>query len=193
MISMNAYNKLNEDFNFNLIGVYDVSELSSIVEGFGIEWRLDTSRQNQPNSVHMNTNTYYLRSFKPGWEPHEKLMVFPLANDIKVLSIADKIMKDLEVVHGGKVSLAMIVKLLPDSDIIPHADESKYLGIVRRHHIPLKTNKNVLFHVNGESINMEVGECWEINNSRVHHVTNNSQEDRIHLIIDIVPEQYIGE
>jgi hypothetical protein len=190
---MNAYNKLNEDFNFNLIRSYDVSELSEIVGKFTTEWRLDTSRQNQPNSVHMNTNTYYLRSFKPGWEPHEKLAVFPLANSVHVLSIADKIMKDLEVVHNGKASLAMIVKLLPDSDIIPHADESKYLGIVRRHHIPLKTNKDVMFHVDEESINMKVGECWEINNSKVHYVTNNSHEDRIHMIIDIVPEQYIGE
>lgn len=193
MISMNTYNKLNEDFRFNLIKSYDVEELCSMVNKFDTEWRLDTSRQNQPNSVHMNTNTYYLRSFKPGWEPHEKLKVFPLANNIKILSIADKIMKDLEVIHNGKASLAMIVKLLPDSDIVPHADESKYLGIVRRHHIPLKTNKDVMFHIDGESINMKVGECWEINNSRVHHVTNDSHEDRVHMIIDIVPQQYIGE
>ena len=95
MISMNSYNKLNEDFRFNLIKSYDVEELCSMVNKFDTEWRLDTSRQNQPNSVHMNTNTYYLRSFKPGWEPHEKLRVFPLANNIHILSIADKIMKDL--------------------------------------------------------------------------------------------------
>ena len=193
MISMNSYNKLNEDFRFNFIKSYDVEELSTIVSKFDTEWRLDTSRQNQPNSVHMNTNTYYIRSFKPGWEPHEKLTVFPLANSVYVLSIVDKIIKDLELVHDGRVSLAMIVKLLPDSDIIPHADESKYLGVVRRHHIPLKTNEEVLFHIDGESINMKVGECWEINNSRVHHVTNNSNEDRVHLIIDILPKQYIGE
>lgn len=190
---MTEYNKLDEDFRFKLVGSYDVSELVSIVEKFDTEWRLDTSRQNQFNSVHMNTNTYYVRSFKPGWEPHQKLNVFPLANSIKVLSIVDKIIKTLEAVHGGKVSLAMIVKLLPDSDIIPHSDESNYLGAVRRHHIPLKTNKDVLFHIEDESINMKVGECWEINNSRVHHVTNNSDEDRIHLIIDILPQQYIGE
>ena len=193
MISMNSYNKLNEDFRFNFIKSYDVEELSSIVAKFDTEWRLDTSRQNQPNSVHMNTNTYYIRSFRPGWEPHENLTVFPLANSVYVLSIVDKIIKDLESVHDGRVSLAMIVKLLPDSDIIPHADESKYLGVVRRHHIPLKTNEEVLFHIDGERINMKVGECWEINNSKVHHVTNNSNEDRVHLIIDILPKQYIGE
>lgn len=193
MISMNSYNKLGEEFRFNLIGSYDVSELSSMVEKFDTEWRLDTSRQNQPNSVHVNTNTYYIRSFKPGWEPHEKLNVFPLANNIKILFIADKIIKDLEAIHNGNVSLAMIVKLLPDSDIIPHSDESSYLGVVRRHHIPLKTNEEVLFHIDGESVHMKVGECWEINNSKVHHVTNNSNEDRIHMIIDILPKQYIGE
>lgn len=190
---MGKYNKLDEDFRFNLIKSYDVEDLVSIVSKFDTEWRLDTSRQKQPNSVHMNTNTYYVRSFKPGWEPNEKLNVFPLSNSIHVLVIVDKIIKDLEKIHDGKVSLAMIVKLLPDSDIIPHSDESNYLGVVRRHHIPLKTNEKVLFHIDGESINMKVGECWEINNSRVHHVTNTSNEDRVHLIIDILPRQYIGE
>lgn len=193
MISMNTYNKLNEDFRFNFIKSYNVSELSEIVDSFDTEWKLDTSRQNQLNGAHMKTNTYYLRSFKPGWEPHEKLVVFPLANNIKALSLVDTIIKDLESIHNGKVSLAMIVKLLPDSDIIPHIDESRYLGVVRRHHIALKTNENVLFHIEDESINMKTGDCWEINNSRMHHVTNNSHEDRVHMIIDIVPEQYIGE
>jgi aspartyl/asparaginyl beta-hydroxylase (cupin superfamily) len=36
---------------------------------------------------------------------------------------------------------------------------------------------------------MQSGECWEINNSRPHLVENNSDIDRIHLLIDIMPNE----
>jgi hypothetical protein len=39
---------------------------------------------------------------------------------------------------------------------------------------------------------MYEGECWEINNMQYHEVINDSEEDRIHLIIDIIPNEYIG-
>lgn len=43
------------------------------------------------------------------------------------------------------------------------------------------------FGVGDEKINMKSGECWEINNSRTHFVDNNSETDRVHLLIDIMP------
>lgn len=187
------YNKLSENFNFKFFKKYNLSELIQIVDSFDAEWRLDTSRQNNKTGAHMNTNTYYIKSFSPGWEPNTPLNSFPLANNVKVLQITKQIINDLEIEHNGKCSLAMIARLLPDSDIIPHEDNTDYLGIARRHHIPLKTNDNVFFSVGGEVINMQVGECWEINNSRTHFVENKSSEDRIHLIIDIVPNNYIKD
>lgn len=185
--------KLSEDFNFKLIKYYDVSELVNIISKFDTEWRLDTSRQNQKNSVHQNTNTYYIKSFVTNWSEGDKLTVFPLANNIKVLKIVNEICNDLEKMYNGKCSIAMIVKLLSDSDIDPHQDDTEYLGLTRRHHIPLQTNNNVFFNVGTEKINMKVGECWEINNSKVHFVENNSNEDRIHLIVDIMPNHFIGD
>jgi aspartyl/asparaginyl beta-hydroxylase (cupin superfamily) len=38
---------------------------------------------------------------------------------------------------------------------------------------------------------MKEGECWEINNNKIHRVANNSEMDRIHLTIDIIPNQYL--
>jgi hypothetical protein len=184
--------KLSEGFNFKLIKHYDVAELVDIVSKFNTEWKLDTSRQSQKNGAHQNTNTYYVKSFSTSWMEGDKLTVFPLANNVQVLKIVNKICDDLEKIHNGKCAIAMIVKLLPDSDIDPHQDDTEYLGLTRRHHIPLQTNSNVFFHVGSEKINMKVGECWEINNSKVHFVENNSIEDRVHLIIDIMPNHFIG-
>ena len=41
--------------------------------------------------------------------------------------------------------------------------------------------------VGGEQKVMRAGEMWEINNATLHAVDNQSDEDRIHLIIDWVP------
>jgi hypothetical protein len=38
---------------------------------------------------------------------------------------------------------------------------------------------------------MAEGECWEINNSRPHYVNNFSNVDRVHLLVDIMPNSHI--
>jgi hypothetical protein len=45
----------------------------------------------------------------------------------------------------------------------------------------------VFFGVGEDSVPMQEGECWEINNSRTHWVENNSPVDRVHLLVDIMP------
>jgi hypothetical protein len=184
--------KKEEGFNFNLIGNYDVSNMVKIVESFSTEWQLNTSRQNLNDDTHRNTNTYFVRGMQSDWEPYQKLNTFPLATNVELLLEVDKIIKDLEHYHDGKCGVAMIVKLFSDNNILPHSDESPYLSSVRRHHIPLKTNKDVKFIINDEEMHLGIGECWEINNNRIHSVINNSKEDRIHLMIDIVPRKFIG-
>jgi aspartyl/asparaginyl beta-hydroxylase (cupin superfamily) len=54
-----------------------------------------------------------------------------------------------------------------------------------RVHIPIITNKDVFFKIEDQIKQLKEGEMWEINNSeRLHSVENNSNKDRIHLIID---------
>ena len=43
----------------------------------------------------------------------------------------------------------------------------------------------------GNGINMEVGNWYEINNSLPHSVTNNSDLIRIHVIIDILQNEWL--
>ena len=56
-----------------------------------------------------------------------------------------------------------------------------------RIHIPIVTNEKSIFFVNGEEKNMRGGEIWEIDNEAVHMVENRSDADRIHLIVDWMP------
>ena len=40
-------------------------------------------------------------------------------------------------------------------------------------------------------MNMKVGNLYEINNSLKHWVVNRSQQDRIHLIVDVIENKMI--
>lgn len=56
-------------------------------------------------------------------------------------------------------------------------------GFVRLH-IPIQTNDQVKLLVNGEYVNMQIGECWYCNFHETHEVRNEGEATRIHLIMD---------
>jgi len=51
-------------------------------------------------------------------------------------------------------------------------------------HIPITTNRDVSFILDGETLDMKPGECWYLNVNHVHSVSNNGKTDRVHLVID---------
>jgi aspartyl/asparaginyl beta-hydroxylase (cupin superfamily) len=80
----------------------------------------------------------------------------------------------------------LLAKLKPNSTIPPHQDHGPHLEKCRRLHIPLITNDTVDFVVDDKSHNLKEGFVYEFDNTRTHHVTNNSDKERIHLIVDWV-------
>lgn len=88
---------------------------------------------------------------------------------------------------NGFVVRLIFAKLLAGGKIPRHADGGFSLMNSHRIHIPIVTNEQNVFFVNGEEKNMRTGEIWEINNESVHMVENRSDEDRIHLIVDWIP------
>ena len=85
----------------------------------------------------------------------------------------------------GFIIRALLVKLKNNSAISPHCDSGMSLSACNRVHIPIVTNRKVIFTVGTESKYLKAGEMWEINNSRkTHDVSNSSNKDRVHLIVD---------
>jgi aspartyl/asparaginyl beta-hydroxylase (cupin superfamily) len=183
--------KFDEEFNFNLIKKYEVSEILNILESFNDEWLINTHRQNQLDKTHQYTQSFFVKITVGNWQIGKKLATVNVCKNKKLLELTLPIIKDLEEYHNGKAATVMYVKLLPEKNISSHKDSGDYLENVRRHHIPIKTNNLVSFNVGDESINMTAGECWEINNIKTHFVVNDGNEERIHLIVDILPNTSI--
>jgi aspartyl/asparaginyl beta-hydroxylase (cupin superfamily) len=62
-----------------------------------------------------------------------------------------------------------------------------------RVHIPVQTNNEVEFILDGENMYLKEGECWYMNFNLHHSINNKSDKDRIHLVIDAEVNEWVTE
>jgi hypothetical protein len=99
----------------------------------------------------------------------------------------DEIYKKIDEVVQEKDHVALrvqLVKLPARKNVLPHIDAGHIFRVTRRIHLPIITNQNVDFFIELEKVPMEEGRLIEINNQAIHCVFNQSDLDRVHLIID---------
>lgn len=87
---------------------------------------------------------------------------------------------------------ARLLSLSPGSKIREHED---YLmgfeyGWIRLH-IPVATDRRVEFFVANQRLEMMEGETWYIDFNLPHRVSNSSDKDRVHLVIDCVVNDWL--
>jgi hypothetical protein len=90
---------------------------------------------------------------------------------------------------NGFVLRILLAKLCAGGKIEEHVDSGYSLLEVHRLHMPLITNEQTTFLFGGTEKRMAAGDCWEINNGHKHAVFNNGIEDRVHLILDWMPNR----
>jgi hypothetical protein len=78
----------------------------------------------------------------------------------------------------------MLARMAPGGVIHPHRDENPAAKWPHKIHVPLKTNEDVTFFVDGTGYHFEEGEAVEVNNMGLHAVENRGDTDRIHLIFE---------
>lgn len=64
-------------------------------------------------------------------------------------------------------------------------------GVVRLH-IPVQTNPQVEFFLDGQSVDMKEGETWYLNFNLKHRVKNGGASDRVHLVIDCLLNDWLA-
>ena len=85
-----------------------------------------------------------------------------------------------------------LMKLNAGAIIKEHTDyEMNFEEGEARFHIPVQTNELVDFFILNEKIPMKEGECWYLNLSLKHRVSNEGTEDRIHLVIDCLVNDWV--
>ena len=78
----------------------------------------------------------------------------------------------------------MLARMAPGGVIKPHRDANPAAKWPHKIHVPLVTNAQVTFFIDGVGHHFVEGEAVEVSNMAVHAVENNGPTDRIHLIFE---------
>ena len=189
------YKRIKKDTKWTIqdIGLFSISNIKNEVENFEQEWLLDISRQNT-GMTHKNTEMFRICATDYEWIPGSPIITESI-NELKNKDARNELLliyKNLEEKYSGKIIRCEIIKLKKFSEVYKHTDGGPLLHYSRRVHIPLITHPDVTFTVMDNTIHMIEGRGYEINNQLPHAVKNNSNCDRIHIIIDILPDDMIN-
>ncbi|MEM7432397.1 MAG: aspartyl/asparaginyl beta-hydroxylase domain-containing protein [Pseudomonadota bacterium] len=77
-----------------------------------------------------------------------------------------------------------LMKLAAGCEVATHVDFNYHWYSRVRIHVPIITNEAVTFRCADQHTHMRAGEAWIFNSWRRHSVTNASDQDRVHLVID---------
>lgn len=157
------------------------------------EWKKDTEVRNSKSKVgNTNLDTRALMLKYKSSSITGKGFVNYAKNDTEILSklkpILEKIISNIKEFYGYenlKLTSILFTELRKGGIIPEHIDEGKMLSTNHRIHIPLISNPDVKFVLDHKDYYLEPGYGYEINNQIIHEVRNESDIDRIHMIIDL--------
>ncbi len=109
---------------------------------------------------------------------------------LKKLDYFSKILKSFQC----PLKAVRLMKLSAGSKIKEHTDLDMDIesGTIRLH-IPVQTNHQVDFRLNGDRVQLREGECWYLRLSDPHSVENRGKQDRVHLVIDAELNQWLKQ
>lgn len=85
-----------------------------------------------------------------------------------------------------------LMSLAAGARILPHRDPGGgFEDGVARLHIPIITDPRIHFILDGEAVHFSAAQCWYMNANCLHAVENPSDVERIHLVIDCIPNAWL--
>jgi len=108
---------------------------------------------------------------------YESAKIIPYVKDIAFLIMS--------YVRGEQLGMVLCTKLKPGGRIHPHIDGGWHASFYKKYYIAIENKPGAVFSFVDGSIDPEEGEIFEFDNSQLHQVDNNSDSDRIALIVCI--------
>lgn len=111
-----------------------------------------------------------------------------LNTDSPIFSITMNEVQKLEQLYDATAKIVVFLKMKANSSNPVHSDVSNLFQISHRCYLPLKTNNQSYIEIENNNYQTPVGKWVEIDNLRPYRSINNSDtEERIHLMVDLVP------
>lgn len=176
----------------NFLRIFDganVMPLMAAIQRQPALWNQNTLRTQHPGTAHSQVDDIWLRFnvVHTGDEAavidqHESVNYPALDYLPQARPLIFGLMAQVE---GERLGRCLITKLRPGKRVLPHVDGGDHAAYYDRYHIVLASRPGNMFRCGDEHVHMRPGEVWWFDNSVEHEVVNNSDDDRVHLIVDI--------
>lgn len=160
-------------------------------------WNQNNFRTTFPNTPHVDVDDIWLRFSDPEKcvtttkvIGDDKPVWYPAA---QTLSEAKPLIRWLmHHVNAYELGRVLISRVKPGGRILPHRDnDGEYVLTpdIARYHVALQGLPGSLYMCGEEgereTVTMRTGEVWWFNAHAEHSIVNNSEDDRIHLLVDV--------
>lgn len=169
-------------------------------------WDQHRRRKDAPGTPHSRMSDIWVRY--NDIEPFEKSGDFSKFNDqhfpvwypaYSILpALKPLILEIMTLTEGEHLGGVLITRIPPSEGIREHVDRGWHVEFYDKFYLSVKSSPGAKFICHeGETETLEpaVGECWRFDNRLPHSVKNESNEDRITLIVCIHTQKYkaVGE
>lgn len=168
---------------------FDTAPLREQLDQHPELWNEFDLRTNHPQSPHRELSDIFVRynaweNFKgdrQAWNgPHEAVWWAAAEK----LPAAKQIALDLlQALDGEQLGGVLITKIPAGKQCYPHIDVGWHARHYSKIAVQIASAPGQAFHVGPSQLSAEPGECYFFDNSQTHWVVNDSDEDRITLIV----------
>lgn len=110
---------------------------------------------------------------------------------LKGLSACKRLCFDvMALVDGERLGGVLITRLPVGGRILPHTDSGWHAEYYDKYYVPIKNEKGAKFCFDNGDIEPNIGDVWGFDNSHTHWVNNDSNSERIAMIICIKQSKY---
>ena len=101
--------------------------------------------------------------------------------------LARQFLEDFALEQDSILGRAKIVCLPAGKRVYPHVDRGEYYRVRDRYHFVLRSAAGSWLKAGEEDVRMKEGELWWFDNNQMHEAHNDGDQDRIHMIFDMLP------
>jgi len=170
---------------------FDVSEALAQIDAHPEVWNVIPFRTSAYGTPHLKVDDIWVR-YNP-WSnfdgdrakfngPHDSEW-YPEAD--KLPAVKDMVFQVMSLVRGERLGAVLITRIPPGGMVQPHVDGGWHAGYYEKFAIQLRGNPKQAFCFEETKLVTLPGDLFWFRNDIVHWVTNESDEERITLIICI--------
>lgn len=167
--------------NFKFLGAIDTTPI--LKELAAQEWRPDVEVRGYQQGPDGEVESIILRFQDTNVDDtHENIWKDISAHFPETKAIIHNIMRSVD---GTRLGRVVINKINSGGRIYKHTDDLNQADYWSRFHISVHSQPGVNFFCGDELVQMRTGDIWYFRNDLEHEIINNTDEPRIHLVMDV--------